>query len=139
VRPERWPEVRDTLAPLGVDVEIDEGELEAEAQVKLDWENPVHLFFSCDSLHEEMARAVRMVPLGGRTIPLVSPEHLVVRKVLLDRTKDWLDIEQVFVATSQLDLREIEHWIEQMAGIDDPRLAKLRRIKSALSLTEDEC
>lgn len=107
-----------------------------QSELKLDWEGtPVHFFFSCDPLHEEMEKQVRKVPLGDGTIPLVSSEHLIIRKALLDRTKDWLDIEQILVATSPLDLQEIERWLEQMAGIDDPRLTKLRRTKSALSLT----
>jgi hypothetical protein len=98
-----------------------------ESESKFDWEGtPVHFFFSCDPLHEEMKRRIRRVPFGDGTIPIVSPEHLIIRKALLDRTKDWLDIEQIFVATSPLDLQEIEKWMAQMAGIDDPRLAKLR-------------
>jgi hypothetical protein len=111
----RWPAVHDALAPLGVDVEIDEGELEAEAQVELDWEeNPVHLFFSCDTLHEEMARAVRTVPLNGTPIPLVSPEHLVIRKTLLDRLKDWRDIEQILARHPSLNHGEVEYWVRQL-------------------------
>lgn len=101
-----------------------------QSELKLDWEGtPVHFFFSCDPLHEEMARAVRMVPLDDGTIPIVSPEHLVIRKALLDRAKDWLDIEQILIATFPLDLQEVERWIEQMTGVDDPRLTKLRRAR----------
>lgn len=81
-----------------------------------------------------MHEAIREVPFAEGSIPIVAPEHLVVRKALLDRTKDWLDIEQIFVATSPLDFQEIETWLEQMAGIDDPRLAKLRKAKSSLPL-----
>lgn len=79
-----------------------------------------------------MRRSARTVPFAGEMIPIVSPEHLVIRKALLDRTKDWLDIEQIFVATSPLDLQEIESWLERMAGIDDPRLAKLRQTTGEL-------
>jgi hypothetical protein len=136
VPPDHWCDVYETLEPLGIDMKIDEAGLERDGEVKLGWgSNFLHLFFSCDPLHEEMSRSIRTVPFNGSTIPLVSPEHLVVRKALLDRTKDWLDIEQILVATSPLDLQEIERWLEQIAGIDDPRLAKLRRTKSALSLS----
>jgi hypothetical protein len=130
---ERWPEVQDALAPLGVDVKADEGKLQTEAQVKLAWNgNPLHLFFSQDALHEEMARKVRNVSFEdtGTIIPLAAPEHLVIRKAMLDRTKDWIDIEQIFAATSPLDFQEMEAWLEQMAGTDDPRLAKLRHCHS---------
>jgi hypothetical protein len=135
VSPGHWSATREALGPLGFEIEVDEAELEEAGQAKLGWgSNFVHLFFSCDSLHEEMRKGVRRAPFYGEVIPIVSPEHLVIRKVLLDRTKDWLDIEQVFVATSSLDLQEIERWIEQMAGSHDPRLAKLRRTRASLLL-----
>lgn len=112
----RWPEVRDALAPLGVDVEAFEGELEAEAQVKLDWdENPLHLFFSQDALHEEMERKVRNLPFEGITIPLVAPEHLVIRKTLLGRPKDRRDIAAILADTS-VDQVEIDTWVKRLAG-----------------------
>ncbi|HEU5063689.1 MAG TPA: hypothetical protein VFT79_11140 [Solirubrobacterales bacterium] len=98
-----------------------------ESEVRFEWEGTlVHFFFSCDPLHEEMERRVREVPFGDGTIPIVTPEHLIIRKALLDRTKDWVDIEQIFVATSPLDVQEMEGWMKQLAGVDDPRLAKLR-------------
>lgn len=81
-----------------------------------------------------MREARRQVPFNGDPIPIVAPEHLVVRKVLLDRAKDWLDIEQILVATDPLNVREVEDWLEGMAGEDDPRTKKLAEVKAALSL-----
>jgi hypothetical protein len=54
---------------------------------------PVHLFFSNDRLHEAMPAAVHEVEIDGVTVPLVAPEHLLARKLLLDRDKDRRDIE----------------------------------------------
>ena len=48
---------------------------------------PVHLFFDEDELHAAMPAAVREVPFSGSTIPIVSPEHLVIRKATLDRRR----------------------------------------------------
>lgn len=85
------------------------------SELKLDWKGtPVHFFFSCDPLHEEMERGVREVPLGDGTIPLVAPEHLVIRKALLGRPKDWSDIDQVLAATSPLDVNEIQTWLQRL-------------------------
>jgi hypothetical protein len=132
---DRWGAIREVLGPLGVDIEVDESEVERAGEAKLSWgSNFIHLFFSSDPLHEEMRECVRSVPFDGETIPIVSPEHLVIRKALLDRTKDWLDIEQIFVATSPLDLEEIARWLEQMTRPDDPRMEKLREVESSLSL-----
>jgi hypothetical protein len=95
VLPRRRPEVEAALAPLGDGA-------------------PVHLFFAEDALHEAMPGAVRRVPFAGATIPIVSPEHLVIRKALLDRPKDWPDIEAILTAGEPLDLAEIESWLRHL-------------------------
>lgn len=135
VRTERWPDVRDALAPLGVDVEVDDEELNREGQVRIWWDrNPVDLFFSYDPFHDEMRRNARRVPFAGETIPILSPEHLAVCKAMFDRPKDWLDIEQILVATDPLDLQEIEDWLARMAGEHDRRMRKLGKVRTGLSL-----
>jgi hypothetical protein len=130
---ERWPEIRDALEPLGVNVAADDATLRRDGQVRLWWDrNPVDLFFSYDPFHEEMRRAARRVPFAGETIPILAPEHLAVCKAMFDRSKDWLDIEQIIVATDPLDVPEIEAWLEAMVGEDNPRLVRLREILAEL-------
>jgi hypothetical protein len=137
VATDRWPQVRDALAPLGVDVTLDLAVLERDGQVRLWWgRNAVDLFFSNDEFHGEMQRGARRVPFGQATLSILSPEHLAVCKAMFDRTKDWLDIEQMLVATDPIDLAEIERLLERMVGADDPRIAKLEEIKARLSLDE---
>jgi hypothetical protein len=120
------PEVAAALRPLGIDPEHDERELIEGDEARLFWDrNPVHLFFSADALHEAMPAAVREVPFADETIPIVSPEHLVVRKAMLDRPKDWLDIEAILAAETPLDRAEIGTWLRRLTGREDPRLAKL--------------
>ena len=122
-------DVQPPLPRLDLDVEIELADVAHDREVKLAWdENPVHLFFSYDELHATMPAAVREVPFAGTTIPIVAPEHLVVRKAMLDRPKDWPDIEAILVATEPLDLEEIERWLERLAGPDDPRVTKLRAL-----------
>jgi hypothetical protein len=132
---ERWPEVRAALEPLGVGVEIEETALERDGQVRLWWDrNPVDLFFSYDRFHEQMKRRARQVPFGATTIPILAPEHLAVCKAIFDRPKDWLDIEQILVATPSLDPVEIETWLRAMVGEGNPRLERLREILMRLEL-----
>lgn len=131
----RWLEVRDALKPLKIDTWVAEGELKRFNEMRLEWgSNSLHLYFSADALHQRMSEDIRHVPFNGASIPLSSPEHLVVRKAQLDRPKDWLDIEQILVATDPLDLDEIEDWLEKMVGKDNPRMKKLAEIKTGLSL-----
>jgi hypothetical protein len=80
------------------------------------------------------AAGVGLVPFNGTTIPIVSPEHLVIRKAQLDRTKDWPDIEQILVVSWPLDFDEVESWLGRLTGTDDPRVEKLREVKASLSL-----
>lgn len=130
---DRWPEVRDALEPLGVDTSADEKALQRDGQLRLWWgRNPVDLFFSYDPFHEEMRRAARRVPFAGETIPILAPEHLAVCKAMFDRPKDWIDIEQMVVATDPFDLPEVEAWLEAMAGKDNGRLVRLREILTRL-------
>ncbi|MFT3866331.1 MAG: hypothetical protein QM729_18885 [Solirubrobacterales bacterium] len=77
---------------------------------------PVHVFYSHDELHEEMASAIREVTYAGTTIPLVAPEHLVARKMILDRPKDRRDIEALLDANPSLDREEIERWVRRLSG-----------------------
>ena len=132
---ECWVDVKNALSPLGVDVTIDLPALERDGQARLWWDrNPVDLFFSYDPFHDEMKRAARRVPFAETTIPILSPEHLAVCKAMFDRPKDWLDIEQILVATTPLDVPEIEAWLETMAGEANPRLERLREIAERLGL-----
>jgi hypothetical protein len=134
---DHWPQVREALAPLGVDVTLDLAVLERDGQVRLWWgRNAVDLFFSNDEFHEEMQRGARRVPFGQATLSILSPEHLAVCKAMFDRPKDWLDIEQMLVATDPIDLAEIERLLERMVGAGDPRIEKLLRVKTRLSLDD---
>jgi hypothetical protein len=132
---DRWPQVRDALETLGIDVSVNLAALERDGQVRLWWgRNAVDLFFSYDEFHEEMSRKARKVPFSETTLRILSPEHLAVCKAMFDRTKDWLDIEQILVAADPLDLSEIESWLARMVGASDPRIEKLEELKTRLSL-----
>lgn len=129
VPPARWPELRGTLVPLGVGggPEAADGD-----QLKLPWDGlELHLFFSSDPLHEAMAAATREVPLGGAVVPIVAPEHLVVRKAILDREKDWADIEAIAAGDERLDQGEIEHWMERLLSLRDERVIRLAQLTGA--------
>lgn len=133
-----WPTIRGALSGLGLGPEIgaNRREIGKAEDLRIEWDpNSLHLFFSCDPLHDQMRSHVRYVPFNGDTVPIVAPEHLVIRKALLDRTKDWLDIEQILVATDPLDLGEVEDWLERMVGADNPRMKKLAEVKAQLSLS----
>lgn len=132
---ERWRDVIDALASIGVNVgRLDAVALERDGQCRLWWgSNAVDLFFAYDAIHEEMRKEVRRVPFAEVTLPILSPEHLAVCKAMFDRRKDWLDIEQMLVAAEELDVDGIERWLERLVGRGDPRLKRFAEIRAELA------
>ena len=130
--PGRWREAIDVLTELGVDAsKLDPDSLERDGQCRLWWGlNAVDLFFAYDPIHDEMRKQARRVPFGDATVSILAPEHLAVCKAMFDRRKDWLDIEQMLIAADDLDVREIEDWLQRMAGEEDARLKRLRELSS---------
>jgi hypothetical protein len=128
----RWKEVVDALISLGVDASgLDPASLERDGQCRLWWgDNPVDVFFANAEIHEEMPKAVRRVPFAETTIPVLGPEHLAICKAMFDRPKDWLDIEQMLIAADGFDADQVEDWLIRMIGADDPRLERLRELKT---------
>jgi hypothetical protein len=127
---ERWEEVVDALLPLGIDADkLDTAALLRDGQCRLWWgENAVDLFFSYDRIHDEMRKGARRLPFADETLPFLSPEHLAVCKAMFDRPKDWLDIEQMLIANDDLDIADIEQWLERMVGPQDQRLKRLSEL-----------
>jgi len=76
-----------------------------------------------------MAESTRIVPFGDGTIPILAPEHLLVAKAVFNRSKDWVDIEEMLIAASDLDLGEVERWLTHLAGDDDARTQRFRRLR----------
>lgn len=129
---EQWREVIDALALLGVSTDdLDPTALERDGQCRLWWgDNAIDLFFAYDPIHEEMRKEARRVPFGGVTVTVLAPEHLVVCKAMFDRRKDWLDIEQMLFADDELDVDEVEKWLERMVGERDSRLKRLLELRA---------
>ena len=114
------------LNPLGVKRPADAERLVRDGQSRWRWDsNPIDLFFANHPIHAAMKRDARKVPFGDVRIPILSPEHLIVCKVLFNRPKDWLDIEQILVTELDLDTGEIRSWLEEAAGSTLARLEEL--------------
>ena len=114
--------VQGPLERLGIEWTVPPDLLERDGQCRLRWDrNPVDLFFSYDDVHLAMARAIRIVPFGESTIPILSPEHLMVCKCVFDRPKDWLDIEQMMLYVDHLDAGEVRRWLAHIVGETDRR------------------
>jgi len=133
VAPGRYSEVLAVLEPLGLGRLPTEDAVVRDGQGRLWWgRNPVDLFFAYHPLHEAMRDRARTVPFGDDEIPILAPEHLLVAKVLFDRAKDWIDIEQMLILEPALDMEEVHRWLGDYVAPDDQRLDHLRRVENDL-------
>jgi hypothetical protein len=133
VGPEQYRTVLDLLEPLGVTRAPAPARIERDGHGRLWWgRNPVDLFFAYDEVHDAMRDRAHVVPFGDDTIPILAPEHLIVAKVVFDRAKDWIDLEQMIIATPALDIGEITRWLDHLAGTDDPRYARFTELWARL-------
>jgi hypothetical protein len=123
------PGVVERLETVGVDGDMAPDALVRDGQIRLWWDrNPVGLFFSYDPFHDAARDATRTVPFADTEIPVLSADHLLVCKAILDRPKDWVDIDAVIAAGTSVDAGEVLRWVGRIAGPDDARFTRLARV-----------
>jgi hypothetical protein len=100
-----------------------------EGQVRLHWgATPIDLFFAYDAFHFHAAQRVRRVPFGAETILVLAPEDLLICKVVFNRRKDWIDIDQMLLLTAgTLDLDDVRRWIHALTGPSDDRAERFEQ------------
>ena len=101
--------------------------INATAQVRVDFAgSPLDLFFSDVPFHDSCeARKVR-VPFGDIAMNVLSAEDLVICKVMFNRSKDWMDIEQVLrISRERFDAGYVRRWLGEMLGPGDERAARM--------------
>lgn len=82
------------------------------------------LFFNSIPLHLRAAQRTRTVSLLGKNIPILSPEDLIVLKLLYNRRKDIVDIERIVAAVGEdLERGYVRAAIIECVGEEDSRLA----------------
>lgn len=134
---ERYDSVASVLRRAGVDKIPQTAVAVRVGQVRTWWgATPIDLFFSYDEVHEAMRAAVRVVPFGKKTIPILAPEHLLVAKAAFNRAKDWLDIEEMLVAVDDLDIEEIDRWLAHLVGETDSRAKRFKALAAELRGSE---
>ena len=132
LEPERSAPVLGALELLGVSVTAsDRRAVEADGQVRLDWSGALlDLFFATLPLHEEMAERAREVRFGPTTIPILSPEDLIICKAIFDRPKDWIDIDAIVDWGTQVDATVVLDWIERILGDDSGAYVRAKALLS---------
>jgi len=136
VRPENADPVLGAFSHLGVSVSAADRELIArDGQARLDWGGSyLDLFFATFELHQEMAERSRQVSFGPVEIPILSPEHLIVCKVVFGRPKDWLDVEEMIAWGTVIDTGETLGWVRMIVGEESEQYARLAVLLEGVAL-----
>ncbi len=128
--PEAAEPILEMLTRLGVMVTPeDRAAIARDGQARLDWDGSyLDVFFATIDLHFDMAECSRLVHFGPVHIPILSPEHLIVCKVVYDRPKDWLDIEEMVRWGTAIDADETLGWVANILGDGSEQYWKLAAI-----------
>ncbi|MEX2316662.1 MAG: nucleotidyltransferase [Pirellulales bacterium] len=74
----------------------------------------VDLFLSSSEFQQEVLKRKRLVEVEGRKLWLVSPEDLILLKLLADRPRDLVDVADVLFMQGQLDVQYMRHWAAEL-------------------------
>ena len=107
---------------------VDVSRLEEDGQARLFWgETPVDIFLNSVPMHDAAARRVRIESFGGAKLPFLSCLDTAIFKALFNRSKDWVDLEEMKAAAT-LDVAEVRSVLVEALGEDDERVATLDRL-----------
>ncbi|XYI04185.1 nucleotidyl transferase AbiEii/AbiGii toxin family protein [Sorangium sp. So ce1128] len=126
----------DDLSRAGFDLRIDLGEAFLREARLLPLVHratcmPIDVVIAASSLHVEFLARRRLIDLGGVRVPMISPEDLIVTKVLAGRPKDLEDVRGVLLEQHDLDLDRIRELLGELeAALGEDRL--LRRLERLL-------
>ena len=105
--------------------------LERDGQARLWWDStPVDLFLNTTGYHEEVSTRCRREWFGGEDLPFLACGDLAVFKAFFNRSKDWVDLEEMRDAGT-LDIDWVGAILAEHLGADDDRIARLRSLRSA--------
>lgn len=75
----------------------------------------VDIALGCLPFEEEALARAQRVQVAGASLPLPSPEDLIIMKAVAHRDRDLLDIDGLLAAHPKLDVRRIRQWTQAFA------------------------
>ena len=99
-----------------------------DGQARLMWDNvPVDIFLDTTEFHVAASRRVHIERYGGEDMPFLDCSDLAVFKAFFNRSKDWVDLEEM-VAAGTLDGDRVLGVLVRYLGGGDERIERLRRL-----------
>jgi hypothetical protein len=125
---DRWAAFLDAGRAFGfVPREADALAFAREARVLLLRHQPtgidVDVALGCLPFEEEAVARATVGQVAGVSVPLPTPEDLVIMKAVAHRERDLGDIEGLLAAHPDLDVRRVRRWVRAFAGaLEAPEL-----------------
>lgn len=116
--------------PQGVQAtDADRRLLERDGQARLWWDNtPVDVFLNTTGYHEQVATRCRREWFSGEELPFLACADLAVFKAFFNRSKDWVDLEEMRDAAT-LDIERVAAVLAEYLGAEDERITRLRGLR----------
>jgi len=103
--------------------------LERDIQARLWWDDtPVDVFLNTTAYHEEVAGRCRHEWFSGAELPFLACDDLAVFKAFFNRSKDWVDLEEM-LAAGTLDRERVASVLADHLGPDDDRTVRVRFLR----------
>ena len=107
---------------------VDRRLLERDGQARLWWdETPVDVFLNTTDYHEQVATRCRQEWFSGELVPFLACADLAVFKAFFNRSKDWVDLEEM-QAAGTLDVERVAAILAQHLGPEDERITRLQSL-----------
>ena len=74
----------------------------------------IDVFLAESEFQKQMLARRCQIPSGDQTISLVSPEDLVLLKLLAGRMRDLTDVQDILFTQGELDVDYMRHWAKQL-------------------------
>ncbi len=127
IKPETLTDYIDAMSSHGFELAIDDSEFIARTRV-LPFVHrtsgmPLDVVLAGPGLEEEFLRRAIRVDVDGTPVPVISPEDLIITKILAGRPKDVEDIRSVIherrASLDEARIREVLRLLEQALGQSD--------------------
>jgi len=101
---------------------------ERDGQVRLWWGGtPVDLFTDTTAFHDQAASRRVVHEFAGARVPFLHCRDLAVFKAFFNRSKDWVDLEEMRDAGT-LDVAHVVGVLAVHLGLDDERVVRARSL-----------
>lgn len=103
--------------------------LERDGQARLWWDHtPVDVFLNTTDFHAGAAGRCRWESFAGGRLPFLACADLAVFKAFFNRSKDWVDLEEI-AAAGNLEVEAVVATLALYLGADDERITRLRSLR----------